>query len=62
MSDTAQKRIVYAPGSYPLNKRSSAVNSVSLSPDEEVEWTFSYCSDGSRYVSGYIVTKKPKEP
>ncbi len=32
--------------------------SVTLRPDEEVDWTWAQAPDGGRYVSGYTVHKR----
>jgi len=55
---TDGKKIVQAPP--PIGAfTSSAVLSVALVPDEEVEWYWSYYPDGSSAATGYSIIKKP---
>lgn len=43
-----------ATGAVPANR----VVSVDVEDGEEVEWTWTSLPDGSRYVSGYTITRK----
>jgi hypothetical protein len=50
------KRTILAPKSSPPNQ--PGIISVTLAPDEEVDWHWKYGPDGSRVVTGYTIRKK----
>jgi len=59
-------RTVYAPDPISpgiIGRRATYTNmvmSVTLMPDEQVEWSWAYAPDGGRYVSGYTIHKRGK--
>jgi hypothetical protein len=61
MTENKQKRILFAPqlvlaSSSPIP--ANRVISIELDDDEDVNWTWTLLSDGTKYVNGYTVIKK----
>jgi len=56
-----QTRTVYAPQPKDDTK-SSAVISVELDEEEDVEWTWTHTADGESVVTGYTIIKKAEKP
>ena len=65
MSTTdATKRWVPVPPDCTDKLSSGALTGISLRPDERVEWLYQHNPDGTRRVTGYVITKKgqPEAP
>lgn len=50
---TCGKRVVYAPN--PFGSNQTAIISVIVGPNEEIEWAWGTGIDGKPYVAGYTI-------
>jgi hypothetical protein len=63
MSSRQPKRTVSAPSpSSAAGVQANRVLSVVLAADEDVQWITTIAPDGSAFVSGYTIIKKPRSP
>lgn len=52
------QRTITAPWYPGCDRTTGGMMNVTLAPDEDVEWTWSYGADGQRQVIGYTIIKK----